>query len=523
MIDIESDRAAQEARDERLRRIQNEACRYYVPNGKIDFYIQEIGRRFKPGKRIWKCILRGGNGIGKSVLSVNSASYLADQYRNFYFDQAAYLRDFPRPNRGRIFTTVNGAKNNYDMEFQKWLRRGKYRTLREGKHFNNKYRFENGSEFDIFTFDQPPEQNESVTLNWVIVDEPLPYELWKGLKFRLRFGGIIMFHLTALEGAAWMSDELEIPERLKDDVLVVQGSSEDNCLTHGVRGMTAHETLEDQWRDCDEAQLIARRDGGYAEHGGRIYQSYRDDLTGHVLAKMPPYYAECWRKGLYTLHQVIDPHDRKPWAIAWYAFFPNGADICVAEWPDMSMRPFHKIKSWNWGYDAYARLTVETEAALGVKTPAHMTVMDPNYGPSAAMTKDTVTSIGAEFQRSYREITGRSRKMCFPNDAITPGHLLVKEALGEPAALDPERRVAPMTFVMEYCHNMRYSLLNYGYKENRDEKKGLSEAPVLQFKDFSDLRRYLATSRAGYIAHVENVTDSVLSSPERRENGRARP
>ena len=236
-----------------------------------------------------------------------------------------------------------------------------------------------------------------------------------------------------------------------------------------------------------------------------------------MLPEFPPYYAECWSKGLYTLWQRIDPHDRKPWAISWRAFFPNGKSFCVSEWPDMSMRPFHKLKSWNFGYDAYAKLTVETEKALGVGKASYATVMDPNYGPSAAMNKSGVTSIGAEFQKSYREITKGHRRMIFPNDSITPGHLVVKDKLGDPA-----KGVTPDYYYLEHCLNSRFGILHYGYKENRDETKGLSEAPTLQFKDFPDLDRYGAMAGERYIQPTEELPGDVVYYAPRKAAGHRR-
>lgn len=510
MISEEMD--ASGARAELERRMMSERCRYYVPNGRLEAFLLEIDRRFgieviKNGRTVI-CILRAGNGLGKTVLAVNLASYLSDQYPNLYMDQAGVLKGFRRPNRGRILTTATAAESNYDAEFSKWLRRGKYKTARGGRNFNEKYRFDNGSEFDLFTFTQDPGEGESVTLNWAIVDEPMSHKHWTALKSRFRFGGIIFMILTPLEGAGWYHDEFETVERMADDVLLMEGSSEENCITHGVRGIIPHQSLEDMWRDFDESEMIARRDGKYLEHAGVIYKTYRDDYTGHLLASFPPYYAEAWAKGLYTLWQVIDPHDRKPWAISWWAFFPNGKAICVAEWPDESMRPFHKLKSWGWGYRAYADLTIKTEAALGSGRAAYATVMDPNYGPSAAMTQEGVSSIGAIFSGDYREMAkGASRRMIFPSDAITPGHLAVKGKLGDPAT-----GVTPDYYWMDYCRNGRFAMTHYGYKENRDEQKGLSETPILQHKDFADLPRYLTTAAARYIYPFEMEEDVVQSA-----------
>lgn len=507
------------AQGELNRRLAAERGRYYVPNGRIEQFLNAIGDRFEPGsKRIWIVILRAGNSIGKSCLAANLASYLADSYENPYFDAVPYLRYFKRPNRGRILTTRNAAENNYDAEFVKWLRRGQYKSMKQGRNFESRYEFKNGSEFDLFTFDQAPAQGESITLRWAIVDEPMSRRHWTALKSRFRFGGIIFMLLTPLKGAGWYHFEFETPERMANDVLIMEGSSEDACIQHGIRGIVDHETLEDQWRDFDADELPTRRDGKYLELAGSIYKTYRDDAAGHIMTDLPAYYRDCWDKGFHTLWQGIDPHDRKPWAITWRTYFPNGKSIGACEWPDESMQPFHKIKHWGWGWDAYAKMTVETEKALGAGHAAYATVFDPNYGPKATMDVDGVTSHAAEFAAAYRKLTGQSRRMMFPSDDISSGHIAVKGLLGDPA-----RGVTPGMYWLEHLRNGRFGMVNYGYKENKDEKKGLGELPELQFKDFPDTERYLAKAKARYIDPSEELpADFVLQSPGVRANGRFR-
>jgi len=371
-----------------------------------------------------------------------------------------------------------------------------------------------GSQFDIITQDQDPKQGESVTLDWAICDEPMSRRHFSALKSRFRFGGIIIFVLTPLEGAAWMQHQLLSPERLGRDVFHIRLGSEENCRTHGVRGLMDHSALEDMWRDFDEDELEARRDGLPLALSGSIYKTFR--MNGHVLDALPPYYQDCWDKKLFTLWQTIDPHDRKPWFIGWRACFPNGSSFGVSEWPDDSMRPFHKIKSWAWGWERYAQLTVETEKALG-KT-AYATTWDPNYGPSATMTVEGVTSHAAEFEKAYRKLTGKNRKMIFPSDAISEGHLRVKQALGDPA-----RGVTPNMFWLSHMRNEIFSMTNYGYSENRNEEKGLSELPVLQFKDGADISRYFCAAGCRYVSETEELPEGHdYADPMRRYNGAMR-
>ncbi len=508
---------AERARRELERRMAAERGRYYTPNGGIEKVLHLINSKVRPGfKGTTIFVVEGGNGVGKSSLSGNIAAYLSGKYPNKFLDRVDYLKEFRRPNRGRILTTATAAETAYDEELAKWMPTGRYRAAKNGHKFFQKYTVLGGGTFDIMTFKQDPSEGESVTLDWAIVDEPCSRRHFSALKSRFRFGGIIIFVLTPLEGAAWMQHQLLGPDRLGLDVFHIRLSAEENCIQHGTRGLMEHSALEDMWRDFDEDELDARRDGLPLALAGSIYKAFR--TNGHVFDELPAYYQDCWDKGLYTLWQTIDPHDRRPWFISWDAYFPNGSSFEVSEWPDDSMRPFHKIKSWAWGWKQYAKLTAETEAALGKESYA--TIMDPNYGPSATMDAEGVTSHAAEFQAALAALKpGKpKRRMLFPPDAISEGHVRVKQALGDPA-----KGVTPEMYFLSHNKNTIFSMTNYGYKEEKNEEKGLSEVPVLQFKDGADTRRYLRAAGARYIAPTENVPEGHdFAEPMRRYSGATR-
>lgn len=507
------------ARREMERRMASERGRYYTPNGGIERFLAMVDAKTQnlaPGKTL-VFILEAGNGVGKSSLAANVASYMTGKYANKYFDQVGYLRNFRRPNRGRILTTATAAETAYDEELAKWLPAAGFRASKNGHNFRQGYSIlSTQSNFDILTFKQDPMEGESVTLDWAIVDEPCTRRHFTALKSRFRFGGIIFIILTPLEGAAWMQHQLMGPDRLNRDVFHMRLSAEENCTEHGVRGLMPHAALEAMWADFDEDELAARRDGMPLALAGSIYKTFRASPDGHVLDVFPDYYQECWDKKIFTLYQTIDPHDRKPWAITWRACFPNGSSFAVAEWPDESMRPFHKIKSWGFGYNGYAKLTIATEKSLGKE--AYATIFDPNYAPSAAMNAEGVTSIAAEFLRSLQAQGVKERRFIFPSDQVTEGHLLVKNALGDPA-----HGVTPEMYWLAHLRNGVFGMTNYGYKEAKNEAKGLSEIPELQFKDFPDTERYFKAAQARYIDPAEMGTNHVdFATPMRRYSGASR-
>lgn len=504
------------AQAELERRAIDERCRYYAPHGGVERkLLQGVFSHLPPrSPRTFIVILRASNSYGKSALVVNLAEYLGVRLPNPYFDAVPYLREFKQPkNRGRIYTTPNAAQNTYPDEFRKWFPVGRWSVTKGGKHFDCNYAWDNGSFFDFVTFDQDPMAGESITLDWAIVDEPMSHRHWSALKTRFRFGGIIFMVLTPLEGATWYSDVLEVQERLNDDVFVVQGHFEDACIEHGVRGFISHQSFLDMFKDCDESELVARQTGEYLSTTGKIYGTYRTgytDADGNIIGHEPPalegYYLECWHKKLFTLYNIVDPHDRKPFAIGWYAVFPNNDVFTVCEWPDTRWKPYHKLVSCTWTIPDYVRMTRQTEAALG--KDARIRLGDPNFMNAPKSTTKTTTA--GEFANPKNDPRGKGLHYMFPPDSIEDGHIAVKGLLGDPA-----RGIRPKFFNLAHCRNHCFALPRYGYRENRDERSGLSVKPELMLKDMPDLVRYGA---AWGFRYMEDAPQSLkLWRPKIRE------
>ena len=492
----------QRAQRELRRRVQFEKCRYYTPNGRAEQFLNQL-KSFPPNDpRNIILILRAGNSFGKSALATNLAAYLARGKPNPWFDKIPYLKQFRRPNRGRMYTTANAAVNTYDDEINKWFPAGAYDALKEGRTFNKKFRFRNKSVIDFFTFDQDIDQAESVTLDWQISDEPPPHKLYGAMKTRLRFGGLTVFVLTPLEDAAWMSDELETPERLGVDVFVLTADTEDACIEHGVRGHLPHASIVSMFSDFDEAELAARKGGAYLHLSGRIYKTYRAEVDAHCPEDIHEYHQAEWLAKRWTLYSLIDPHDRKPFAMGWYAVFPNGDIYTVAEFPDDTWPPFHKMKDCPYVPKDYARLIKETETALG--KPADVRIIDPNFGNTPCFaTKSTIK----QELHSEGELLHYPLNYQDPPDSIEGGHVAVKSLLGDPA-----KGVRPKMYDLSYCKNHIFGMTRYGWKENRNEKLGLNEKPELQHKDFPDLKRYLALSGPKFIESLKEIVYHRASS-----------
>lgn len=533
MTDVAVDLEAAQAQAELERRMACERTRYYAPNGRLEEALHKLDGRLASGQlkldgtkdaETTILIIRGGNHCGKTALATALMSYLCDRVPNEYFDAVPYLRNFPKRIRARLATTANAAAKTYPEEIPKWFPAGKVKVDQAGRRFDAEFEFQrSGSNLDILTFDQDPQASESMTLNLLLIDEPLPQRHWTGLKSRFRHGGLIIFVMTALEGSGWVADLLETQERIGVDVFSIEVDSEDNCKQHGVRGVIEHAALVAMERDYDESELQSRRHGKYLHMGSIIYGNYRDGyevegkLVGHEPKALEGYYRRCYDENRFTLYNIVDPHDLKPFAVGWYAVFPNGKVFTIAEWPDESMAPFHKIKRWAWSIERYANMMMMTEKAImragkpsDIVLPRIVRLMDPNFGPAP--------KLGGKSALELFEDVGRKLKYPFRyelgGDSIAGGHLAVKTLLGDPANGAP-----PSFFTLPHCKNHRYGFTHYGVKENKDPSKGQSETPELVIKDFMDLVRYGALWGFRYLPPIEEDELQEFFKPRVHANG----
>ena len=492
-------------RVESSRRLMYERCRKYTPCGKVGDYLNLINNAVNP-RDVYIFLLTAANNVGKTTLAVNLAQYLAVGTPNEFFDAIPNLRHFRRPNIGRIVTTATAAQEKYaEKEIPFWFPRGSYTSHRESHAYDVKFRFKrNSSHFDLFTFDQDPKQMESVDLDWMIVDEPMPYKLWLPAKARFRNGGLIFMVMTALYDSIWVARELETTDRLGKDVFKARVDAEDACRTHGIRGHMAHEYIVQMERDSDEDEATARLHGGYIAYSGRVYKQF--DESFHVWDDLPAYHQECFDKGKYLLYKIVDPHDRKPFAIAWYAVFPNQDKVCIAEWPEGN---FYKMKSSSVSIDEYRHIMIETEKQLG--HIADINLEDPNFGNTPKLNGKTFKQLMAgpcdACSLSDKFLVECPHSIAFldPPDSNALGISLVKQELG-----NPHKGIRPKLYFMRHCINSINSHKYWYYVENQKESKGLSEILADEFSDFCVLTKYGALSRWAY---QEAPAPQVLRKP----------
>ena len=287
---------------------------------------------------------------------------------------------------------------------------------------------------------------------------------------------------------------LKLDGKKVGEVRIVRGDIEESCSEHH-NGHQSHAAIEATIAGWPPEEREARRTGKPLRLSGRIYPNWSD---ANELVDLPAYHQERWDRGEVKIVSVIDPHDRKPWACAWFAVFPQNDVVTIAEWPPLD---FHAAKSSPiTDIESYRDMILETEADIGF--PIWRRIMDPNFG--AAPKSGTGESVMDMLRKPCRSClaagdreaahTGCKHRLIYmgaPNE-IREGHMLVRSAVGDPA-----KQVRPKFYTMkDACPNMNYGMRRYAYREEKNPLKALSENPQYILKDFPDLPRYLFNSKA---------------------------
>ena len=374
-----------------------------------------------------------------------------------------------------------------------------------GGRITHKLSFPDPFNFSIkfFSYDQEMHKGEGMTWNGGWFDEPPPKHLYISCRRGcLRHAAPIIFSGTLIN-EPWVYDDLyrniksvhvdvkESVKSLKWNSVAVLKIPHDEYPP----GVTK-EQMEEWALTMDEDEKMARIYGEPLHLEGRVYKTF--DSKRHVLDRDLFFHNNPkWRD--YPAFCVMDPHDRKPFAIAWGRITPRDEIVFTDEWPSFD---FYKQKSWRWSIDQYVEMIRERETEIFGKSDSNAPdnvlwrIMDPNFGKTG---KAGMTGTLEE------EFIGRGLAFdATVNDNIEEGHLLVKTRLHN-----------DQLFFLSNCFNLIKGMENYIWDEHRGGKdRSAKEKPRDKFKDFPDCVRYVVMSELHYVSPGE-----LLVRPTWRNNG----
>lgn len=297
----------------------NEKYRYYEPIGKVEEYLDLLGRG-----DLFVTLLSAANGIGKTTAMVNFLSHLFWPCGNKYFQQPL-LKNWPFDIKdGRIASDPTTIEKTITPMLEEWFPKGRYTNKHKRKSYPSEWKTDNGWSFDIMTYEQSVKEYESATLSFVMFDEPPPNAIFKATVARMRKGGIISIWATPLTGSAWMYDEIIANPNPESQYRgFIEAEVEDACKIHGVRGFLEHEDIVKMVSQYDPEDMQARVFGKFQHLIGLVFKKFRRDI--HVIDTPEINMQD------YVVVQCYDTHPRVNEAVLWVAFDRKGRAFVVDE------------------------------------------------------------------------------------------------------------------------------------------------------------------------------------------------
>jgi|GEM_PF-4593775 len=484
----------------------------FVPNIGQERFIKKYDREVIP----YIGVFGGGNGTGKTTLMVNMLIAICYPERivsEWLCDIQLCRRMHERVKlRGsklvvRIVCHADSMKEGGALlqAIRTHFPTGMYSLEKGGKSFYSQITIK-GSEFcdviDVKTFDQDKVASSGTTIDVQFSDEPPPEETYSEMIGRTRstdgFGGIMAFFLTPLELAGWMYDQI-VDVKDDIDIVVVNAGLWENCKDiAGTRGVLSRESIQRQieaWERLHPHEVEARVNGTFSHLSGSIYKLYTDEV--HVVSdlRIPTY---------WPIYCIIDPHDTRYPAVAWFAVGENEA-VCIHEWPDQD---YTKLGPSDMTIGMICNHIRDIE--MGFEGRVLYRFMDPNKGKTA----NSVNNL--TMQQCY-SASGLDFELASEDD-LQIGHSKVNEILW----FDRKREVGlgnkPYLRVLSHCHNMQKALGRYGIKRKVVVSASLSARIDPKYKDFADLARYFAVSRQPFqrADDLSTFTDRLLAGRNNR-------
>ena len=293
----------------------------YIPNGKCEEFIRLVG-----SNRCFVNLFSAANGVGKTAAGVNIITNLCFGIQNNFFKNLPLFENFPYLKKGRIISDPTTIKEKIVPELKKWFPSNRfkihYETSKDGKQYERKWTTDTGWEFDLMTTEQGAKEFESVDLGWIWIDEPCPSYIYRASIARTRKGAIIFWTMTPLDYAAWVDDKI-VSKRDGVNSDYITADVEDNCLTHGSRGILDHGNIERMIAQWPEAEKEARAHGKFGHILGRIHKLF--DRKIHIINPFKITYED------FCVYEALDTHPRVNEAVLWIAVDRNNQKYLIDE------------------------------------------------------------------------------------------------------------------------------------------------------------------------------------------------
>jgi len=357
---------------------------------------------------------------------------------------------------------------------------------------NRKLLFDNGSMIIFKSYDQKRESFQGDDIDGIWNDEEPPFDIYKEQRMRLidRDGEMIIT-MTSLKGVTDLVQEVfEDHDVIRSEYAPILKKRLPRIIEkNGMRFYlfwTTENPYIKQKRTAHEISLMTRQEIESRIYGmpinlsGKIYMIFNKDV--HII----PYELAPLKE--VSVYMILDPHDRKPWAMKWIGITKTGTAYCFDESPDVN---FNDVPFDDKTYDDYAVLIRNKEENIRKATgkSVYKRIIDPNYGNKT--TQLAQRQGGQSHTTPKKELMKRGFNFHDGIDTLEAGHLKVREKLHYKEK-DGEIVVQPQYFLTDNCHNSARHLSRYARKDittadgDVKDKAGVKE----KYKDYCDLDRY---------------------------------
>lgn len=326
----------------------------------------------------------------------------------------------------------------------------------------------NGSQVSFASYQQELKSFMGRDWDGVGLDESSPKEIFDVLLMRTvdRDGRIMMTLTPENMDAAWIFDDLYSMAGKDRQIFQITGSSYDNPYL-------PKEVLAQIEARLSPEEKEAKIYGKFKHLMGRVFQEYDENVHCYDPEKIK--IEESWPKGI-----CIDPHDRKPFAMAWFAVNPQNDMYFFEEWPPDNFLE-HKTPH---SFDEYVKIINAIEDGIpGGAASVQWRLMDPNFGRSRKAVSGN--SVEEEFEEKGLYFDTQI------DDDVMSGHIEIKNRLSWDKTKPLSELNRPKLFFKKGLTNMHRAFLNYTYDTRRMEmEKGVTERPKQKYKDMIDIVRY---------------------------------
>lgn len=370
---------------------------------------------------------------------------------------------------------------------------------------NRKLKLKNGTLVMFKSYDQGVQSFAQDDVDLIINDEEPPYDIYKEQRMRLiDRNGEMVISMTSTKGVtdliADIFEDCDVIQSRHSDIL-----NEDLPVIAEKNGMRFYMLWNtdnpyiDQNRLRQEVKLMTRDEIKSRIHGipvnlsGKIYPSFNKRI--HVIP-----FEEAPLNDVIIYH-ILDPHDRKPWAMQWIILHKTGTSYCIDEYPN---RDFNEMISDDKTYDEYVKIIKIKEDALFdiYGKQVFKRIIDPNFGNKTIRIAERVDSKAHTTPKE--ELKRRGLEFKDGLDSLEAGHLKVREILHYEMK-GSEITMQPKFFITDNCLNSIKHLSRYSRKDilssdgDSKDKVGVQE----KYKDFCDLPRYYFMSNPKYWENLQ--------------------